>query len=378
MRVANDYYGILGVRRDAEPDEIKKAYRRLARELHPDVNPDPETQERFKEITQAYEVLSDPGKRQMYDLGADPFAQAGPGPGGFGAGFPFSDIMDAFFGAGTATRGPRSRARRGRNATIRVELDLAECAFGTTRDLVVDTAVVCPNCSGEGTAPGTHPETCEVCKGRGEVSQVTRSFLGQVMTSRPCPACGGFGTVIRRPCQECDGEGRVRTRRTIKVRIPAGVEDGTHIQLAGEGETGPGGGPAGDLFLEIVQRPHNIFERQGDDLHCTVTIPMAAAALGATLKVQTLDGPADVDIRPGTQSGQAIPLYGQGTAHLNASGRGDLIIHVTVETPTKLDSDQEGLLRELARLRGEESPPGKFAPGQQGFFSRLRDAFNGR
>jgi molecular chaperone DnaJ len=378
MRVANDYYGVLGVRRDADPDEIKKAYRRLARELHPDVNPDPETQERFKEITQAYEVLSDPGKRQMYDLGADPFAQAGAGPGGFGAGFPFNDIMDAFFGAGTATRGPRSRARRGRNATIRVELDLAECAFGTTRDLVVDTAVVCPSCSGEGTAPGTHPETCEVCSGRGEVSQVTRSFLGQVMTSRPCPGCGGFGTVIRRPCPECDGEGRVRTRRTIKVRIPAGVEDGTHIQLAGEGETGPGGGPAGDLFLEIVQRPHTIFERQGDDLHCTVTIPMVAAALGATLKVQTLDGPADIDIRPGTQSGQAIPLYSQGTAHLNASGRGDLIIHVTVETPTKLEPEQENLLRELAKLRGEESPPGKFQPGQQGFFSRLRDAFNGR
>jgi molecular chaperone DnaJ len=156
------------------------------------------------------------------------------------------------------------------------------------------------------------------------------------------------------------------------------VEDGTHIQLAGEGETGPGGGPAGDLFLEIVQRPHPIFERQGDDLHCTVTVPMVAAALGATLQVQTLDGPADVDIRPGSQSGQAIPLYGQGTAHLNASGRGDLVIHVTVETPSKLDPEQENLLRELAKLRGEESPPGKFAPGQQGFFSRLRDAFNGR
>ena len=382
--MANDYYAALGVRRDADADEIKKAYRRLARELHPDVNPDPQTQERFKEITQAYEVLSDPGKRQMYDQGVDPFAPnggGGPGAGPFGpAGFPFSDIMDAFFGAGAGGggRGPRSRARRGRNATIRVELDLSECAFGTTRDLVVDTAVVCPTCSGEGTAPGTHPETCDVCAGRGEVSQVTRSFLGQVMASRPCPACGGFGTVIRRPCPECDADGRVRTRRTIKVRIPAGVEDGTHIQLAGEGETGPGGGPAGDLFLEIVQRPHAIFERQGDDLHCTVTIPMVAAALGATLKVETLDGPASIDIRPGTQSGQAIPLYNQGTAHLNSSGRGDLLIHVTVETPSKLDPDQEQLLRELAKLRGEESPPGKFAPGQQGFFSRLRDAFNGR
>jgi molecular chaperone DnaJ len=375
--VANDYYGILGVRRDADGDDIKKAYRRLARELHPDVNPDPKTQERFKEITQAYEVLSDPEKRQMYDLGADPFA-AGASQGGFGAGFPFSDLMDAFFGAAAGNRGPRSRARRGRNATIRVELDLSECAFGTTRDLAVDTAVVCPTCSGEGTAPGTHPQTCDVCGGRGEISQVTRSFLGQVMASRPCPQCGGYGTVIRRPCPECDADGRVRTRRNIKVRIPAGVEDGTHIQLAGEGETGPGGGPPGDLFLEIIQLPHPIFERQGDDLHCTVTIPMVAAALGATLQVQTLDGPANVDIRPGTQSGHAIPLYGQGSAHLNSSGRGDLLIHVTVETPTKLEPEQENLLRELAKLRGEEAPPGRFAPGQQGFFSRLRDAFNGR
>jgi molecular chaperone DnaJ len=379
--VATDYYSVLGVRRDASQDEIKKAYRRLARELHQDVNPDPETQERFKEITQAYEVLSDGEKRQMYDLGADPFARSAGGPGGpgFTAGFPFSDIMDAFFGAGAAgARGPRSRARRGRNATIRVDLDLSECAFGATRDLVVDTAVVCPTCSGEGTAPGTHPETCDVCGGRGEVSQVTRSFLGQVMTSRPCPACGGFGTVIRRPCPECDGDGRVRTRRTIKVRIPAGVEDGTHIQLAGEGEVGPGGGPPGDLFLEIVQRPHPIFERNADDLHCTVTIPVSAAGLGATLSVETLDGAKELDIRPGTQSGQVIPLYGLGVRHLNESGRGDLIIHVTVETPTKLDEEQENLLRQLAKLRGEEAPPGKFAPGQQGFFSRLRDAFNGR
>ena len=274
--------------------------------------------------------------------------------------------MDAFFGAGAGgatARGPRSRARRGRNATIRVELDLSECAFGATRELTVDTAVVCPTCSGEGTAPGTHPETCDVCGGRGEVSRVARSFLGQVVTSQPCPRCGGFGTLLPRPCPECDGDGRVRTRRTIKVRIPAGVEDGTHIQLAGEGEVGPGGGPPGDLFLEIAQRPHPIFERQGDDLHCTVTIPMVAAALGATLSVESLDGPVDIDIRPGTQSGQVIPLYNHGVQHLNSSGRGDLIIHVTVETPARLDPEQEKLLRELAKMRGEEAPPGKFSPG---------------
>jgi molecular chaperone DnaJ len=347
------------------------------------VNPDPETQERFKEITQAYEVLSDTDKRRMYDMGMDPFASAATGAGaGFGAGFnPLNDLLDQFFGAaggGAASRGPRSRAQRGRNATIRIELELSECSFGATRELTVDTAVVCPTCSGEGTAPGTHPQTCDICGGRGEVSQVTRSFIGQVMMARVCPGCGGYGTVLPRPCPECDGDGRVRTRRTIKVRIPAGVEDGTHIQLAGEGEVGPGGGPPGDLFLEIVQRPHAIFERQGDDLHCTVTIPMVAAALGATLSVESLDGPADIDIRPGTQSGQVIPLYGQGVKHLNGNGRGDLVIHVTVETPSKLDAEQEKLLRDLAKLRGEESPPGRFAPGTQGFFSRLRDAFNGR
>ena len=380
--MAADYYTLLKIRRDATPDEVKRAYRRLARELHPDVNPDPETVEHFKEITQAYEVLSDPEKRRMYDMGVDPFASAGAGAGTrFGpGGFPFSDLMDAFFGAagGAQQRGPRSRAQRGRNATIRIELDLSECSFGATRELTVDTAVVCPTCSGEGTAPGTHPQTCDICNGRGEVSQVTRSFLGEMRQILVCPGCGGYGTIIPHPCHECDGDGRVRTRRTIKVRIPAGVEDGTHIQLAGEGEVGPGGGPPGDLFLEVVQRPHDIFERQGDDLHCTVTIPMVAAALGATLSVDSLDGPADIDIRPGTQSGQVIPLYGQGVKHLNGNGRGDLVIHVTVETPTRMDAEQEKLLRELSKLRGEESPPGKFAPGQQGFFSRLRDAFNGR
>ncbi|GIH59953.1 molecular chaperone DnaJ [Microbispora siamensis] len=378
--MSNDYYATLGVRRDASQEEIKKAYRRLARELHPDVNPDPETQERFKEINQAYEVLSDAGKRRMYDMGADPFG-GGAGAGaaaGFGAGFPFSDIMDAFFGSAGAARGPRSRARRGRNATIRVELDLAESAFGTTREIVVDTAVVCEVCQGSGAAAGTHPDTCDMCHGRGEVSQVTRSFLGQVMTSRPCPQCGGYGSVIRHPCMECSGEGRVRTRRTIKVRIPAGVEDGTHIQLAGEGEVGPGGGPPGDLFLEIVERPHQIFERRGDDLHCTVHIPMTAAALGTSITIETLDGAEEIDVRPGTQAGQVIPLYGKGVQRLNETGRGDLLIHVNVETPTKLDPQQEELLRELAKLRGEERPPGKFSPGQQGFFSRLRDAFNGR
>lgn len=379
--MARDYYELLGVRRDASQDEIKKAYRRLARELHPDVNSDDGAQEKFKEVSSAYEVLSDPEKRRVYDMGGDPLSasggSAGAGAGDFGAGFPFSDIMDAFFG-GSASRGPRSRARRGRNATIQVDVDLAEAAFGTTRELQVDTAVGCDACDGSGAAPGTRPSTCDMCQGRGEVSQVTRSFLGQVMTSRPCTRCGGYGTIIRDPCSECSGDGRVRTRRTLKIRIPAGVDSGTHIQLAGEGEVGPGGGPPGDLFIEVVEKPHSTFERRGDDLHCTVQLPMTAAALGTSVTIETLDGSEDIDIRPGTQSGQVIPLYGRGAQHLNSSGRGDIIIHVDAQTPSKLDEEQSEVLRQLAKLRGEERPTGQFAPGQQSFFSRLRDAFNGR
>ena len=198
------------------------------------------------------------------------------------------------------------------------------------------------------------------------------------MTTQPCPDCGGYGTVLPRPCPECDGDGRVRTRRTMKVRIPAGVEDGTHIQLAGEGETGPGGGPPGDLFLEVVQRPHAIFERQGDDLHCTLTIPMAAAALGATVSVESLDGPNDVDIRPGTQSGQVIPLYGLGVKHLNGNGRGDLVIHVPWRRRPGSTPSRRSCCATWPSCAVRSQPPGKFQPGQQGFFSRLRDAFNGR
>ena len=370
-----DYYEVLGVARDATPEEIKKAYRRLARQLHPDVNPGEE--ERFKQVTAAYEVLSDPQKRELHDLGGDPFSTGG----GFGSGFGFSDIMDAFFGAGAgAGRGPRPRQRRGQDALIRVEIDLAEATFGVERELQVETAVTCPTCSGGGARPGTSPRTCEVCQGRGEVQQVTRSFLGQVMTSRPCAACQGFGTVIPDPCHECGGDGRVRTRRSLTVKIPPGVDTGTRIQLAGQGEAGPGGGPAGDLFVEILETPHPLFRRQGDDLHCTVSVPMTAAALGTTVTLETLDGPRPVELRPGTQSGQTRTLDDLGVTHLRSPGRGDLVVHVDVVTPTRLDPDQEELLRKLAALRGEDGPDVGQVTGQRqaGFFGRLRDAFNER
>jgi len=374
--VARDHYATLGVRKDAPPEEIKRAYRRLARQLHPDVNPDAETQERFKEITSAYEVLSDPSKRQLYDMGGDPLSASGANP--FNAGFGgLGDIMDAFFGGG-ASRGPRTRTRKGNDALIHVEIDLVEAVFGATRELNIETAIICGTCDGAGTASGTHPETCQVCKGRGEVSQVTRSFLGQVMTSRPCPQCAGVGTVIRHPCPECSGDGRVRARRTVEVGIPAGVEHGMRLRLSGEGEVGPGGGPAGDLYVEIEERKHPTFERHGVDLHAAVPIPMTAAALGTALKVETLDGPVDIDVKPGTQSGTVIPLRGRGVPRLRSNTRGDLHVHLEVATPTKLDAEQEELLRKLASLRGEETPDGAFKAATPGLFGRIRDAFNGR
>jgi molecular chaperone DnaJ len=376
--VATDYYAVLGVRRDATAEEIKRSYRKLARDLHPDVNPDPAAQERFKEVTAAYEVLSDPQKREVVDLGGDPLASAGAG----GAANPFSgfsglgDIMDAFFG-GAASRGPRSRVRQGADALIRLDLELAETAFGTTKDLTVDTAVVCDTCTGSGTAPGTHPDVCDTCRGRGEVQSVQRSFLGQVMTTRPCPTCTGTGTVIPHPCPSCGGDGRVRARRTISVKIPAGVEDGMRIRLSGHGEVGPGGGPAGDLYVEVNEVPHDIFTRDGDDLHCRVSLPMTSAALGASLTLVTLDGDEQVEIRPGTQPGTIVTLRARGIPHLRGVGRGDLHVHVEVKTPTRLDVEQERLLRELARLRGEEQQVSTKASGG-GLFSRMRDAFNGR
>jgi molecular chaperone DnaJ len=373
--VAKDYYGILGVRRDATPDEIKRAYRRLAREYHPDVNADPAAQERFKEINAAYEVLSDPAKRELVDLGGDPLAPAGAGGPGAGAGpfVGFQDIMDAFFGT-SGTRGPRPRVRPGADAILRLDLDLNETAFGIEAPITVDTAVLCTSCAGAGTAPGTHPATCDMCGGRGEVQSLQRTFLGQVVSARPCANCQGFGTTIPHPCTTCGGDGRVRTRRTLTVKIPPGVEDGMRIRLAQQGEVGPGGGPPGDLYVEIHERPHDVYSRRGDDLQCRVTVPMTAAALGTRLTIKTLDGEETVDVRAGTQPGATLRIRGKGVPHLRGTGRGDLFVHLDVRTPTKLDVEQERALREFAKMRGEEVAE---LSKQGGFFSRMRDAFNG-
>jgi len=373
----SDYYDVLGVTRDASSEDVKRAYRKLARKLHPDVTSDPDAGEKFKEVSQAYETLSNPDKRAAYDRGGQGSAFGG----GAGAGFGFSDIMDAFFGQGPGGGrggGPASRTQRGQDALIRVDIDLPEATFGGERSIQVDTAVLCPTCKGSCCQPGTSPTTCDICHGQGSVQRVVRSLLGQVMTNQPCPTCRGFGTVLPSPCLECNGEGRVRARRPLTIRIPAGVDTGTRIQLASQGEVGTAGGPPGDLYVEIHERPHAVFSRNGDDLHCTLEVPMTAAALGASIPLETLDGAEDIDIRPGAQGGEVVTLRAKGVEHLRASGRGDLLVTLEIATPRDLDEEQEELLRRLAELRGEVRPAGKLAPSHQGMFSKLRDRLSGR
>jgi molecular chaperone DnaJ len=369
--MATDFYALLEVSPDASDDEIKKAYRRLARELHPDTNPDPRAEERFKEITVAYETLRDPEKRARYDrfgpdmggAGGDPFA-------GFGAGG-LGDIFEAFFGG---AGGGRSRGRSGppRGADMELVLDIAfeDAVFGVQREVELRVPVPCETCNGSGARPGTTPTTCGNCGGTGEVRRVRQSILGQMVTASPCPTCGGAGEEISTPCTECRGEGRRTDDKSYLVDVPAGVDDGTTLRLTGRGAAGPRGGPPGDLYVHLRVRPHDRFQRVGHDLLHVLELPMTQAALGAHLPFATLDGDEELVVPAGTQTGREFRLRGRGVPMLNGRGRGDLVVRVVVTTPTSLSAAEEELLRQLAAARGED-----VAPADTGFFSKIKSAF---
>jgi molecular chaperone DnaJ len=348
MAVARDLYEVLGVPRGASDEDIRKAYRRLARELHPDVSADPETEERFKEVAGAYEILSDPEKRARYDA----FGTAGPG------GQPFADISDifemffgqgGFGGFGSRRRGPRSRSRRGEDVGVIVRLSFEEAAFGIRREVELERLATCDRCLGNGAEPGTTPIACRTCGGTGEVQAVRRSVFGTLMTASPCGTCEGTGQEIPDPCEECRGQGRIRRPATVTVEIPACVSDGMELRVTGNGHAGVAGGSAGDLFVRLEVEPATRFERRGQDLFAVLDITVPQAALGADVKVAGIDGTETVRIDPGTESGTIVRLKGKGVPNLNRRGRGDLFVTLHVTTPKGLSREERQL---LARLGG--------------------------
>jgi molecular chaperone DnaJ len=357
MATVRDLYEILGVGRDASAGEIRAAYRKLARELHPDVNADPADQERFKEVTGAYEILSDPSKRRRYDE----FGSAGP------QGAPFADIQDlfdVFFGGGFGgrSRGPRSRARRGEDLRVAVRLSFPGAVFGEQREIEVEHLATCGRCGGNGAEPGTSPIPCRTCGGAGEVQAVRRSIFGTVMTSTPCVACGGTGEEIPDRCETCFGEGRVRSTGTVAFDVPAGVVDGMDLRVAGRGNAGVAGGPPGDLIVGVQVEPSEAFERTGQDLHGVLDVSITQAALGATVEIETLDGPERIKIEPGTESGTVQRLRGKGVPHLQRRGRGDLYVTLHIVAPRDLSKEERSLLERLAELRAEPGGENGAAP----------------
>jgi molecular chaperone DnaJ len=360
-----DHYEVLGVARDASADDIKRAYRQLARKYHPDANSnDHEAGEHFKEVTLAYDVLSDPDKRQRYDM----FGDEKVGAGGFGDFGGISDLFSSFFGGGM---GPRARSgpARGSDVLAEIELTLEEAATGVEREVEVTTLQMCPDCHGSGAAPGTFPTKCSDCGGAGELRQVRRTMLGNMVTAATCPRCRGRGEEIVTPCKLCSGAGRIPVNDALSVHIPAGVDDGAQLRVTGRGEAGTRGGRAGDLYVGIRIAAHPLFRRVGDDLGTEVSIPMTVAALGGEVEIPTLDAPEIVRIEPGTQSGEVVRLRGRGMPRLNGRGRGELVGLLKVETPQDLSDEERELLHRLAEARGE------VVDKDPGFFGKIKEAF---
>lgn len=364
-----DHYETLGVERNATQEEIKRAYKKLARQNHPDLNPDdPAAESRFKDITGAYEVLSDPERRDRFDR----FGTDQPQGADFGAGL--GDIFEAFFGGNMGFGGGgggRSGPPRGEDLEAQVDLDLEDVVFGGEREVSIRTAVRCEPCDGSGAAVGTAPDTCEECGGAGQVRRVRQSVLGQMVTATACPSCGGIGQTIETPCGMCDGQGRTIENRTYSVEVPAGVDDGSTLRLTGRGAAGPRGGSNGDLYVHVRVRPHPVFKRDGDDLVHDFHVPFVQAALGSHIEYETLDGVEDLVIPRATVTGTVFRLRGRGIPHVRGRGRGDLRVRVLIDVPDDLDDEQEELLRRFAELRGiDVAEPG------QGLFSRIKSAFS--
>ncbi len=368
----SDYYEVLGVRRDASADDLKRAYRRLARELHPDTNPDPQAEARFKEVGLAYETLSDPDKRARYDRFGPEGVNAGAGGDPFGFGGGLGDIFDAFFGGGFGGGGGGRSAGppRGTDLEVAVEIDFETAVFGGQQSVSVRTAIACEVCQATGAAPGSAPTTCAECNGTGQIRRVRQSILGQMVSAGACHRCGGMGQVITSPCSLCGGEGRLVTDKTYTVDIPAGVDSGSTLRLTGRGAAGIRGGGHGDLYVHLRVRNHSRFVRSGHDLIHELHVPVTQAALGAHLQFETLDGVEDLVVPRGTQTGRVFRLRGRGVPHVDGRGRGDLLVQLVVDTPADLSREAEDLLRQLAAICGDE-----VAPEDHGFFAKIRSAF---
>ena len=371
MAGTRDYYEVLGVPRDADEREIKRAFRALARELHPDVSEHPDAEERFREAAEAYEVLSKPETRELYDR----FGQDGLRTGGFRpTDFDFTNVADIFsalfgediFGAGAGA----GRATRGRDILVETAIELTEAAEGITRTVTFPVTTACATCGGSGAEPGTDTETCEQCGGAGRLQSVSSTIFGQFVRTQACPRCGGSGRTIPHPCKTCRGSGRAREERTVDVEIPPGINDGQRIRLAGEGDAVAAGGRAGDLYVHVGVRPDERFVRDGNDVVSSVDLTMIQAALGATLTIPTLDGETELDLEAGTQPGAVVHRRGKGMPVLQGFGRGDHRIVVNVLVPRHLTDEQRAVLEEFERSAGDET-----YRTDEGFLSRLRAAF---
>lgn len=387
MAEKRDYYDVLGVSKGATDDEIKKAYRTLAKKYHPDRNPgNKEAEEKFKEAQEAYEILCDPNKRQMYDqyghAGVDPTYAGGGGFGGYGGFEDLGDIFSSFFGGGFGGgfggQANPNRPRKGDDAHATTTISFEEAAFGVKKEVEVVRIEACETCSGTGAAPGTSTETCTQCGGTGQVRMQQRTAFGVMSTTRVCDKCGGTGQIIKTPCQTCKGKGKVRRTRKIKVNVPAGIDEGQTLCVRGEGNAGSKGGPAGDLMVTITIRPHPVFERRGNDIFMEVPISFADACLGTELEVPTLEGKVLQKIPAGTASHTTFRLQNKGIQHLNSRGRGDQYVKVTVEVPKSLTNEQKERLTDFDRaMKGGGKPiVSEEKEGKKKFIDRLKDALD--